>query len=324
MKREAILFVAVFVAAFAVFGAVLFHKGSESPSMQQARTPPPALQEPLTPVETATATRPKPIEGQGELPTAGITRQPDETAIAKLIVEQNESWLFLRDSNGAIVKDSSGKRKLSPAGERYSYYVAVAEKRGITGVTAQHDWAIAMLVTEVKQMQTAPRTPVVGTEWEYVEETSIAGSISGSIRKGTIFKTATGGIFEVTDYVYLYEYEYSPKVLVLRKGESYKLIIDGVSEALVCRRLNSTPTGTTKGPSPESPAVIESTITSEFNGFKHGNIYRLANGQIWEQTEVYIWVWVWVNPKVLIWNDGGIYRMKVEGIDHPVMVRRIR
>src|SRR5258707_11202669 len=112
MKREAILFVAVFVVTFALFRAVLFYKQSESPATHQGTTPPPPSQEPLRPVETATPTRPKPIEGQKELPKL------DDRAIAKLIVEQNESWLFLRDSTGAIVKDSSGKRKLSPAGER--------------------------------------------------------------------------------------------------------------------------------------------------------------------------------------------------------------
>ena len=73
----------------------------------------------------------------------------------------------------------------------------------------------------------------------------------------------------------------------------------------------------------EQPLVIESFIISDFNGLNYGNIYELANGQIWQQTEYYIWYWYWFYPGVLIWNDGGIYRMKVEGIDHPVMVKRI-
>jgi len=74
----------------------------------------------------------------------------------------------------------------------------------------------------------------------------------------------------------------------------------------------------------EQPLVIESFIISDFDGLDYGNIYELANGQIWKQTEYYIWFWYWFYPKVLIWNDGGVYRMKVEGIDHPVMVKRIK
>lgn len=69
--------------------------------------------------------------------------------------------------------------------------------------------------------------------------------------------------------------------------------------------------------------VIESFIESNFNGLNMGNIYRLSNGQIWEQTEAWVWVWIWVRPKVMIYNDRGITRMKVENIDRAVMVRRI-
>ena len=69
---------------------------------------------------------------------------------------------------------------------------------------------------------------------------------------------------------------------------------------------------------------LESYIVSDFDGLDYGNLYELANGQIWQQTEAWIWVWVWVYPRVLIWNEGGVLRMKVEGIDHPVAVTRIK
>ena len=269
-------------------------------------------------------------------------------------------------------------------------------------------------------------------QWTLYEETSIVGSVRGSIRKGHIFKTRSGHIYEVMDYVYLYEYEYSPGVVVLSDGSLYKLVIEGFDEPLLSKCLNcsqeanpstpafsrsqrpiikiiqaalaslgfdpgdsdgnfgpqtrsavtkfraesglartdsSTATGsldvltlraiavslvekfpekneavttaisilkasqnwppahrgqTTPLLPSSTPKVVESYITSDFDGLDHGNIYKLANGQIWEQTEYWIWVWVWVDPQVLIWNDGGTYRMKVEGIERPVMVRRIK
>ena len=263
-------------------------------------------------------------------------------------------------------------------------------------------------------------------QWTLYEETTIAGTISGSIEKGHIFKTRSGHLYEVADYVYLYEYEYSPDVTVLADGRSYKLIIEGFDEPLICKCLNCERTiaprspdsatsaettikaaqaaltvlgfdaGTANGrlgaqtrsavkrfrakaglaptdaldaatlrslamalaekypdnaealsvalylvqasqdwpprrsrqkrSTPRAPTaqVVESFIISDFDGLEYGNIYKLANGQIWEQTEAWIWVWVWVNPKVIIWNDGGISRMKVEGIDHPVSVTRIK
>ncbi len=71
-------------------------------------------------------------------------------------------------------------------------------------------------------------------------------------------------------------------------------------------------------------SVIQSMIVSDFDGLDHGNFYELQNGQIWKQTEYWIWAWVWVNPKVLIYMDGGLIKMKVENIDHAVTVERIR
>lgn len=267
--------------------------------------------------------------------------------------------------------------------------------------------------------------PATG-QWTLYEKSTITGTISGSIKKGHIFKTKSGRIYEVAEYVYLYEYEYSPDVTVLADGGSYKLVIEGFDEPLVCKCLNcdqalapSSPdssaslittikaaqaaltvlgfdTGTADGrlsaqtrtavkrfraeaglnptdtldaatlrslalqlvkklpdnsdalsvarylmqvsedwsarqpqqrrsePAAPTARVVESFITSDFDGLGYGNIYKLANGQIWEQTEVWIWTRVWVNPKVLIWNDGGRYRMKVEGIEHPVTVTRIK
>ncbi len=68
--------------------------------------------------------------------------------------------------------------------------------------------------------------------------------------------------------------------------------------------------------------AIESVIVSKFKGLDHGNIYELQNGQIWKQTEY--WIWIWVRSRVLIYQDGGVYKMKMENIDHPVTVERIK
>ena len=77
----------------------------------------------------------------------------------------------------------------------------------------------------------------VKADWTIFEQTSIDGTVSGSIRKGHVFRTRSGNLYEVTDYVYLYEYEYRPDVVVLRDGNVYQLIIEGFDEPLTCRRL---------------------------------------------------------------------------------------
>lgn len=73
-----------------------------------------------------------------------------------------------------------------------------------------------------------------------------------------------------------------------------------------------------------SGRAVDSVITSRFDGFSHGAVFKLANGQIWQQTEYYIWGYVAVRPHVSIVSSYRGYVMHVDGIDHGVTVQRIR
>lgn len=307
----------------------------------------------------------------------------------------------------------------------YEYYpsVVICPSRGRL-IVGEKSLSVELVAVAPRPQGEARSQQTEG--WEIFEETSLEGSISGTVQQGRIFKTTSGRIYEVTGVTLQLVLELQPEVMVLRNGDNYRLIVEGFDEPLICKCLNCRQRGTdsspatsqpqeptikaaqaaltalgfdpgtadgtlssqtrsavnkfrvvtglaatdsldaatlrsiaialtrkypdkshlltvavylmeasenwppprhdqkSPGPGTVTPKVIESYIISDFDGLDHGNIYKLANGQIWEQTEYWIWVWVWVNPKVLIWNDGGIYRMKVEGIDHPVMARRIK
>jgi len=165
------------------------------------------------------------------------------------------------------------------------------------------------------------------TKWEIYEETNLKGSISGTIRKGHIFKTTSANIYEVTGLTLQLVLELQPDVIVLRDGDTYKLIVDGFDEPLICKCISKSSTQRYVSPNnkytDQSNTAFESTIISDFDGLDYGNIYKLANGQIWEQTEYWIWIWIWINPSVIIWNDGVGFKMKVDQINHAVKVKRI-
>jgi hypothetical protein len=74
--------------------------------------------------------------------------------------------------------------------------------------------------------------------WELFEETHLQGSISGTVQKGRIFKTTSGNIYEVTGLTLQLVLELQPAVMVLRSGITYKLVVKGFDEPLICRRLN--------------------------------------------------------------------------------------
>lgn len=73
---------------------------------------------------------------------------------------------------------------------------------------------------------------------------------------------------------------------------------------------------------PTTPSVVESKVDGEFEGWDGETIVKLANGQIWEQTE-YHYRYAY-RPEVLIFKLGGVYKMKVAGIDKAVRVKRLK
>lgn len=72
------------------------------------------------------------------------------------------------------------------------------------------------------------------------------------------------------------------------------------------------------------PSVIESQIDGEFEGWDGDTIFKLMNGQIWQQVEYsYAYSYAYM-PDVLIYPSGSGYKMKVEGMDEAIEVRRLR
>lgn len=73
-------------------------------------------------------------------------------------------------------------------------------------------------------------------EWRVFEETKVDGT-TDTVSSGTIIKTYSGNIYEVTSG-YAYEYEYNPEVMVLKDGSNYRLIIEGFDESFSAFCLN--------------------------------------------------------------------------------------
>ena len=131
---------------------------------------------------------------------------------------------------------------------------------------------------------------------------------------GEIVRLVDGSIWEVK-YAYANLYEYYPSVLICPRNG--KLFVRG--RAIDVLAVSS-------GASAGKPgqAVIESTLVGKFEGLKAGNTYTLENGQVWEQVEPWNWISAVVTPSVTIYPASGGYKMKVQNIEHSVIVRRIK
>lgn len=76
---------------------------------------------------------------------------------------------------------------------------------------------------------------------------------------------------------------------------------------------------------PQSGAsVIESYISGEFTGWDGETIFRLDNGEIWQQSSYAYRYHYAYHPKVLIVKDGPGYKMIVDGVTGSVRVNRLK
>lgn len=174
----------------------------------------------------------------------------------------------------------------------------------------------------------SPSSPITNRQWRLFETTRIDGWVK-RVRRGTIFTTRSGNTYQVVEPVVLLELELSPEVTITTDGGYHKLIIEGLKKSLLCRLHDKV-----EKLSSSDDYLIEARITevhndsfgtgnkNMFSGFNNGHIYELDNGQLWEQTEPYICVSTSVMPKVMIWNNGTVHKMKVDGIEKAITVQQ--
>ena len=134
---------------------------------------------------------------------------------------------------------------------------------------------------------------------------------------GEVFKLSNGTIGEVVaEYEYLYEYY--PSVTIC-PAQSLMII---AGKKLNITLLSSTSQTQSYGSTATSD-FIESRIDDDFEGYDYGNIYKLRNGQIWEQTSYRYKYKYKYAPSVTIYKRGGRYQMLVDGLEESVTVERL-
>ncbi len=75
---------------------------------------------------------------------------------------------------------------------------------------------------------------------------------------------------------------------------------------------------------PPTPSVVESNIEGEFEGWTGDSIFKLDNGQIWQQTSYSYTYHYAYRPRVTIVKVGALYKMKVDNVSTTINVRRLK
>jgi hypothetical protein len=137
---------------------------------------------------------------------------------------------------------------------------------------------------------------------------------------GEIFKLSDGSLWEVK-FQYEYLYAYHPQVLICPSlgmivVQSKKLNVEQVGGArreTKSQRPNETAT----------PALIETSIAGEFKGWSGDTIFRLANGQVWQQASyAYMYMYAY-GPRVMIIRSSRGFEMHVDGATDRILVKRL-
>ena len=120
-----------------------------------------------------------------------------------------------------------------------------------------------------------------------------------------IFKMANGTYWIQDQYKYWYHYAYNPEATITEESGRYILSVAGKS--IPVRRASN---------------VIESRIDGEFKGWEGETVYKLVNGQEWQQSSYKYQYKYSYTPQVIVYEAGSGYKMLVAGTT--ANVRKIR
>jgi hypothetical protein len=146
-------------------------------------------------------------------------------------------------------------------------------------------------------------------KWSYVTETNISGSISGTIQQGYIFKTYDSEYYVINELTLQLVLTLSPEVQIFRKGSDYKLIIEDFDEPVICKKITN---------------VIETQIDGDFEGWEGETIFKMMNGQIWQQSSYDYTYHYAYSPEVLIYEFQGSWIMRVVDVDETINVIKLK
>ena len=126
-----------------------------------------------------------------------------------------------------------------------------------------------------------------------------SGHISGSFEgfnEGKIFKLDNGTYWIQSEYEYDYMYEYEPEAIISESCGTYYLLIGDKKVAVE-----------------QLYDVIESRIDGNFEGWDEDKVYKLENGEVWQQSSYHYEYHYAYSPEAFIYSHNGTTYMQVDG-----------
>ncbi len=148
---------------------------------------------------------------------------------------------------------------------------------------------------------------------------------------GEVIKLMGGTVWKEVSYQYLYLYQYNPVVticpetgLMILNNNRFKVIPVRANQGNSLNTKKSARNNSSRPDIQSTSSVIESRIDGDFEGWDGNTIFKLLNGQIWQQTSyAYTYHYAFM-PNIIIFKQDGAYFLQVEGVSERIMVERLK
>lgn len=127
-------------------------------------------------------------------------------------------------------------------------------------------------------------------------------------KKGAILELQNGSWWEQTSLDLTLVLLLRPRIVLVPESAQHRAYVDGADGSALVKKLG---------------VVYESNIAGEFEGWDSGAVFELDGGQIWRQTSYQYSYHYAYRPRAIIFDNGGGYRMIVEGMQEAIDVERL-
>ncbi len=195
-------------------------------------------------------------------------------------------------------------------------------------------------IVAVKPVSDISTTPPVDIAAEAVIQNEFSGWAKSAIFDLSI---GAGEFWQQTSGTSEHKTLSRPAAILYGNRGQTKLVVVGMSQAVSVRQLTDEngsvddpappvddtpepepepePTNYPPSPVPSTALILNNSISGQFSGFANGNVFKLGNGQIWEQTGYDIHYYNAFSPEVIIYSDTFDYKMFVKGANRIVTVK---
>ncbi len=140
------------------------------------------------------------------------------------------------------------------------------------------------------------------------DSSSYTGVLKLPIEQNFLLKTNSGHFYELGSAIKQKNVLMNPQVSVYKNGKKMEMVIQNVEKPVPVKLVED---------------VTETIIDGDFKGWDGTTTFKMVDGHTWKQDRDGNLFANSFRPKVVIYRTPEGYKMKVQGVDETLMVRRM-